>query len=144
MTRHCTPHLNGKNSFTIFNWNFLPKINVKDKLKASPNFLANYNWLYYSKSTGKKCSAPLLFLCRFSVLVRKKADREVFVVLSIVSLSYLPILGNPVPIFSKGDLKILNNELNCLAKFQFQADLNFSLLLIFGVSILVWSVAGII
>ena len=69
--------------------------------------------------------------------MRKKADREVFVVLSIVSLSYLPILGNPVPIFSKGDLKILNNELNCLAKFQFQADLNFSLLLIFGVSILV-------
>ena len=79
--------------------------------------------------------------------MRKKADREVFVVLSIVSLSSLPILGNPVPsclkknknrsIFSKGDLKILNNELNCLAKFQFQADLNFSLLLIFGVSILV-------
>lgn len=27
----------------------------------------------------------------------KKADREVFVVLSIVSLSSLPILGNPVP-----------------------------------------------
>ena len=97
MTRHCTPHLNGKNSFIIFNWNSLPKIKVKDKLKACPNFLANYNWLYYSKSTGKKCSAPLLFRCRFSVLVRKKADREVFVVLSIVSLSSLPILGNPVP-----------------------------------------------
>ena len=94
VTRHCTPHLSGKNSFTIFNWNFLPKINVKDKLKACPNFLANYNWLYYSKSTGKKCSAPLLFRCRFSVLVRKKADREVFVVLSIVSLSSLPILGS--------------------------------------------------
>ena len=33
--------------------------------------------------------------------MRNKADREVFVVLSIVSLSSLPIPGNPVPNYLK-------------------------------------------
>lgn len=46
-------------SFIIFNWNFLNKINVKDKLKVCPDFLANYNRLSYSKCTSKvKCIVP--------------------------------------------------------------------------------------
>ena len=38
--------------------------------------------------------SPLLFRCRFSVLVKKKAERELFAVSFMVSLSSVPILRN--------------------------------------------------